>query len=208
MFKRHHQRFSDKIERVFGPVAGSIFLFIVEVVQIIAISLLIIIPVRAYLIQPFVVRGASMEPSFYDREYLIIDKLSYSFREPVTGDIIVFQYPPNAPDDVEKQYFIKRVIGIPGEKVEVSNGEVTVTNSDNPIGTVLEELYLGVDKTIGKDRKELNPNEYYVLGDNRQSSLDSRSFGPITRGDIVGRVWFRGFPFNRISAFSIPEYNL
>jgi len=203
MFKRQHQRFTQHLEDRLGPTAASAVLFAVEVIQIIVISIAIIVPVRYFLIQPFVVRGASMEPNFYDHEYLIIDELSYRLGDPERGDIVVFEYPRD-PD----QFFIKRVIGLPGETVEVSNGEITIYNDDNPVGRVLEEEYIGSERTLGKKKVELNPNEYFVLGDNRGYSLDSRSFGPIIDEDIIGKVWVRGFPLNRISGFALPEYNL
>lgn len=203
MFKRQHQRFIQKLEARFGPAVASAVLLVFEVIQIVVISVVIIIPVREFLIKPFIVRGASMEPNFYDREYLIIDELSYRLDDPERGDIIVFRYPRDP-----EQYFIKRVIGLPGETIEISNGDVTIYNDENPIGEVLAEEYIGSEKTLGKKRVELNPNEYFVMGDNRGYSLDSRSFGPITDFYIVGRVWVRGFPFNRIGGFNSPSYNL
>lgn len=203
MFKRQHQRFTDRLERSLGPTAASVVLFVVEVVQIIVISVAIILPVRYFLIQPFVVRGASMEPNFYDHEYLIIDEVSYRWGEPERGDIVVFRYPRD-----ETQFFIKRVIGLPGETVDVSDGQVRIVNDASPVGRVLEEPYIGSEQTLGKKRAELGPDEYFMMGDNRGYSLDSRSFGPVHRDEIVGRVWFRGFPFNRIGGFQLPEYNL
>ena len=202
MFKRQHQRFIERLESSLGPTAASAVLFFLEVVQIIVVSVAIILPVRYFLIQPFVVRGASMEPNFYDHEYLIIDEISYRFGEPERGNIVVFRYPRD-----ETQFFIKRVIGLPGETVDVSDGAVTIYNDEFPVGKVLEEPYIGSEQTLGKKRAELGSDEYFMLGDNRGYSLDSRSFGPVRRDEIVGRVWFRGFPFNRVSGFPVPEYN-
>jgi len=172
--------------------------FIWETVKIIIISLIIIIPIRYYVIQPFYVKGASMEPNFYDHEYLIIDEISYRFSEPERGDIVVFRYPKN-PDD----YFIKRIIGLPGERIVISEGVVKIFNADHPGGYVLDESsYLPAGtKTSGEIDITLNESEYYVLGDNRASSLDSRRFGPINRSDIVGKTWIRGWPFDRIKIF-------
>ena len=177
--------------------------FFLELVQVVAISLAIIIPVRYFLVQPFFVKGASMEPNFFDHEYLIIDELSYRFREPDRGDIVVFHY-PNDP----KNYFIKRVIALPGETVEIIDGQVKVYNDQYPNGIVLDErAYLDDIYTAQTRRKTLKANEYFVLGDNRASSLDSRYFGPISEDVVVGRVWVRGWPFDRWKIFSPPNYN-
>lgn len=165
----------------------------------------IIIPIRYYLIQPFYVKGASMEPNFYDKEYLIIDEISYRFHEPARGDIIVFRYPRN-----QEEYFIKRVIGLPGEKVQIKDGFVYIYNRADSEGVKLEETYLAAEeKTYGLNEEtvSLNHDQYYVLGDNRNSSKDSRSFGPVDKKLITGRVLLRGWPFDRINIFSAPEYS-
>jgi len=175
-----------------------------ELVQVVAISLAIIIPVRYFLIQPFYVKGASMEPSFYDHEYLIIDELSYRFHAPARGDIVVFRY-PNDP----KQFFIKRVIGLPGETVEVAGGQVKIYNDTHPNGDVLiETKYLDQDYTATTRTVTLKNDEYFVLGDNRIASLDSRYFGPVNKSFIVGRVWLRGWPLDRWKSFNPVSYSL
>jgi len=177
--------------------------FIFEIIQVVVISLAIIIPIRYFLIQPFYVKGASMEPNFYDHEYLIIDEISYRFAEPERGDIVVFRY-PNDP----KQYFIKRIVGLPNETIEVRNGEVVVYNEASPDGIIMEEEYLEQDQTLGSKKVKLRSDEYFVLGDNRNSSLDSRTFGPVNHDYIVGRVWLRGWPITKIKMFQSPEYNI
>jgi len=195
----------DKKEEVLTPksTAAVIVGFVVEIVQVVAISLAIIIPIRYFLIQPFYVKGASMEPNFYDHEYLIIDEVSYRIGEPERGDIIVFKYPSDP-----KQYFIKRIVGLPNETIEVQNGNIVVYNESYPEGTILEEDYLEADVvTAGQKKVKLRNDEYYVLGDNRNSSLDSRSFGPVNESYIVGKVWFRGWPVTKIKFFENPEYN-
>jgi signal peptidase I len=175
----------------------------VEIVQIAVLALAIILPVRYFLIQPFIVKGASMEPNFYDNEYLIIDELTFQFRNPERGEIIVFR-PPQHTD----QYYIKRVIGLPGETVELRNGVITIFNTDVPNGFTIHESYLDPDEdTEGRDRRTLGTDEYYVLGDNRDASLDSRYFGVVTQDDIIGRVWVRGLPFDRASTFAVPSYS-
>ncbi|MBU0531262.1 signal peptidase I [Patescibacteria group bacterium] len=201
MFKRNNE--DTFWHRRLGPTLGAVALFILEVVQIVIISAAIIIPIRYFLIQPFYVKGASMEPNFFDHEYLIIDEITYRFDDPVRGEIVVFRYPENP-----SEFFIKRVVALPGETVEITDGKVIIYNNDNPSGIVLDETYLDVDQTFGKKRVSLNEDEYFVLGDNRDKSLDSRTFGPIRRSDIVGRVWLRGLPLSRINVFDIPDYNL
>lgn len=183
----------------------NFFIFVFELLKIVLISLVIIFPIRYFLIQPFYVKGASMEPNFHDHEYLIIDEISYRLNEPKRGDIVVFRYPRNP-----QEYFIKRLIGLPGEEVQVKDGEVTIFNSENPDGLTLDETYLaeGV-KTYGlsEEKVALSENEFFVLGDNRNSSKDSRSFGAVNRNFIIGKVFFRGWPFDKIKVFKAEEYS-
>ncbi|MFA5107824.1 MAG: signal peptidase I [Patescibacteria group bacterium] len=177
--------------------------FMIEIIKVIVISLAIIIPVRYFLIQPFYVKGASMEPTFYDNQYLVIDEISYRFSKPERGDIIVFRYPQNL-----SQFFIKRVIGLPGETIQIRNGLITIKNSQAPLGEVLQECdYLGDLNTSGTETVTLGSDEYYVLGDNRPESLDSRRIGPIAKKYIVGRTWIRAWPFNSWTVFHQPDYS-
>lgn len=178
--------------------------FLVEIVKVVAISLAIIIPIRYFLIQPFYVKGASMEPNFQDHQYLIIDEISYRVNNPRRGDIIVFRYPKDP-----RQFFIKRIIGLPGETVKVRDGKVYIVNSDFPNGVAINESdYLNDPYTAGTKEVTLGSDEFFVLGDNRSASLDSRSFGTVPRRLIIGRVWLRGWPFDAIKAFSSPDYKL
>lgn len=175
--------------------------FIGELIHVVVISLAIIIPIRYFLIQPFYVKGASMEPNFYDHEYLIIDEITYRFAAPQRGDIVVFKY-PNDP----REYFIKRIIGLPGERIRVSDGVVTIIDAEHPDGFVLDEaIYLDGVITPGNEDVTLEAGEYFLMGDNRRASLDSRVFGPVRRSFIVGKVWFRGWPPERVSFFSQDE---
>ncbi|MFA6322748.1 MAG: signal peptidase I [Candidatus Buchananbacteria bacterium] len=181
----------DAMELSFGK---QVLIFIWEIVKIVVISLAIIIPVRYYLIKPFYVKGASMEPNFYNHEYLIIDEISYRFSQPQRGDTVVIRYPYDP-----SQYFIKRVIGLPGEKIKISASRVSIYNSQYPDGLVLHEPYLPESlKTLGEVEVTLKSNEYYVLGDNRVASLDSRVFGPVSREFVVGKTLLRGWPIYRI----------
>ena len=162
--------------------------FIWEILKIVIISLAIIIPIRYFLIQPFFVKGASMEPNFLDGDYLIVDEISYHFDAPQRGDVIIFRYPLDP-----SQFFIKRVIGLPGEKVKVMDDHVFINDE------LLDEAkYLqGVD-TAGNVEVTLGSDEYFVLGDNRQASSDSRRWGEVNKKFIIGRAWLRAWPFNRL----------
>ncbi len=172
------------------------------------ISAAIIIPIRYFLIQPFFVKGASMEPNFEDKQYLIVDELSYRFSSPERGQVIVFRYPRNP-----QEYFIKRLIGLPGEQVQVKDGKVTIFNDENPDGMVLDESYLPDNLETFSDSENkvtVGENEYFVLGDNRGASKDSRYFGTVNKSFVTGKVMFRGWPLDEIKVFNKdywPKYN-
>lgn len=183
----------------------NFFNFIFELIKIVVISVVIIVPIRYFLIQPFYVKGASMEPTFYDHEYLIIDEISYRLNDPKRGDIIVFRYPRDP-----QEYFIKRVVGLPGEKIQIKEGGVYIYSKENPSGLILEEKYLPPDlKTYGSANEivSLDKDEYFVLGDNRNSSKDSRVFGAVERSFLIGRVLWRGWPFSRAGFIESAEYS-
>ncbi|MBI2065092.1 MAG: signal peptidase I [Candidatus Yanofskybacteria bacterium] len=181
---------------------SEVLAFIWETAKIIIISLAIIIPIRYYLVQPFFVKGASMEENFHDGDYLLIDEISYRLEKPSRGDVVVFRYPENP-----SQFFIKRIIGLPGETVEIRNNIVRVYNSDFPKGLVVEEDYLASSQeTLGNFQTKLGENEYYVLGDNRTHSSDSRSWGPVDKSLITGRAFLRLWPFNNITKIKSVTY--
>lgn len=173
--------------------------FFWELIKAFLVALVIIVPIRYFLVQPFFVRGASMEPTFHDGEYLLIDQLSYRFREPKRGEVIVFRFPRDP-----SQFFIKRIIGLPGETVRIVDGQVVILNSQFQSGVLIDESdYLPDDlRTGGQVELSLGENQYFVLGDNRTASSDSRSWGSLTQDAIVGRAWIRAFPLDRISVFS------
>lgn len=179
----------------------TFLLFFWEVIKVALLSLAIILPIRYFLVQPFYVKGASMEPTFLDHDYLLIDEISYRFREPHRGEVVVFHYPRDP-----KQYFIKRVIGLPGDRVVVRDGEVWLGENSGEL-ELYKESYLGEwVRTQGQTPSYLDvvlkPQQYYVMGDNRSASMDSRSFGPIEKSEIIGRIWIRGWPFDRWTIFN------
>jgi len=175
----------------------SFFLSVIDIVKIAVVALVLAMTIRYFLIQPFFVEGASMGPNFSTGEYLLIDEISYRFKSISRGEVVVFHYPLDT-----SKYYIKRIVGLPGETVEVKNGKVIVYNSANPDGIILDENYLPENLTTnGQIKKKLGADEYFVLGDNRQVSSDSRVWGSLLKGDIVGRVWVRVWPFNRATIF-------
>lgn len=179
----------------------NFFSFIWEILKIVLIALVIVLPIRYFLFQPFFVKGQSMEPNFENGDYLIIDELTYKFREPQRGEVIVFKYP----NDTSQRY-IKRIIGLPGETIEIENGKVTILNEEGE--KILEEAsYLSsFDFTPGNLKMTLDKDEYFVLGDNRPSSSDSRRWGALPEKDIIGRVFLRAWPFAALAKIEAPEY--
>jgi len=184
--------------------------FLWEVIKVFFWALVIIVPVRVFLFQPFFVQGASMEPNFEDGDYLIINELGYkqsniniggihiftanSFKDLNRYDVAVFRYPVNP-----QQFFIKRVIGLPGEEVKVENGKVSIYNAQNPDGFVLDEnKYLSPNLfTTGNLDVKLGQDQYFVLGDNRKASYDSRAWGAVPESDIIGKVLIRAWPISK-----------
>jgi signal peptidase I len=164
-----------------------------DLIKFAAIALAIVLPIRMFVVQPFVVSGDSMVPTFHNGQYLIIDEISYKTKGASRGDVVIFRY-PNDPS----RFFIKRIIGLPNEKVTISDGQVTVSNKENPDGFKLNEPYInetfhttGV-YTTGAD-------EYFVMGDNRNRSSDSRYWGLVPKKLLIGRAYLRLLPLSSMS---------
>jgi signal peptidase I len=169
--------------------------FFTELLKFAALALLIVIPVRLFVAQPFIVSGESMVPTFQNGQYLIVDELTYHFESPARGEVIVFRYPKDP-----SQFFIKRIIGLPGETVHIADSGISVTKPD---GTTeqLDESYV-VNLGNGGSRDYTVPSgDYFVMGDNRPESSDSRSWGFLPRGNIVGRAFLRLLPFSNFGIF-------
>jgi len=173
-----------------------------EIAQFAIIAILIVVPIRMFIAQPFIVSGASMEDTFHSGEYLIVDQLSYYMRQPERGEVIIFRYPKDP-----SKFFIKRVIGLPGDTINIENSVVTITNEANPKGFVLEESYVDVMTATDPVEEILGDREYFVMGDNRDQSSDSRSWGALQEERIVGRALLRLFPPQELDFLpgSIPE---
>ncbi len=157
-----------------------------DLIRFTIITLIIVIPLRTYVAQPFIVSGDSMYPTFEDGQYLIIDELSYHFRTPARGEVVIFRYPKDP-----SKFFIKRVIGLPGETVNISRGTVSITKDGKT--TTLKEPYINAEG-YETQTNTLKDDEYFVMGDNRPLSLDSRSWGPVQEEKIKGRVLVRLLP--------------
>ena len=160
-----------------------------ELVKLAIIAIIIVVPFRLYIAQPFIVEGASMYPTFKNGHYLIVDEVTYRFKSPERGSVLVFKYPK----DTTKS-FIKRVIGLPGEIVSIKDGKVTIISSEHPQGLTLEEPYIELPKSDNLTYT-LGAGEYFVMGDNRAQSADSRIWGPVPSEDIIGRPIIRVMPF-------------
>lgn len=180
--------------------ARSVGSFFWELLKAFILAMVIIVPIRYFVVQPFFVRGASMEPNFHDGEYLVIDQLSYRFRDPKRGEVVVFRYPQD-----HTEFFIKRVVGLPGEEVVIEGGRISIRSQAYPAGIELDEsVYVASDvRTGGQIHARLGNDEYFVLGDNRSASSDSRSWGPVTRDEIIGRTYLRAWPLDRAGIFRL-----
>jgi signal peptidase I len=172
----------------------EILLFFWEIIKIVVLALLIVIPIRYFVFQPFVIKGSSMEPNFHQGDYLIVDEISYRFNGPERGDVIVFRYPRDT-----SQRFIKRVIGLPGETVEIKEGKINIIKGIENRELDESEYELREDHTDNLTLA-LNQDEYFVLGDNRVASFDSRRWGALSENHIIGRVilktWFPSITSN------------
>jgi signal peptidase I len=181
--------------------------FFLDIIETVVIALSVFLIVYLIFMQPHQVNGQSMDPTFHDKEYLLTDKITYRRRAPERGEVVVFHAPPQAgcPQGAGCD-FIKRILGLPGETVEIKDGGVYVD------GKKLDESYLpkGLITDPGMFTRNrsvtLGADEYFVSGDNRPHSSDSRAWGPIKFKEIVGRVFFRYWPPDRAGVISDPVY--
>lgn len=174
-----------------APVhGGSVALFFFrEIIQVMLPALLLALVIHLFLAQATVVYGRSMEPNLFESQRLIIDKISYRFHAPQRNDIVVLNMP-----DMDEM-LVKRIVGLPGETVEIHSGYLYVD------GVPVAETFIDHSVQYELEPTTLGPLNYFVLGDNRGNSNDSRSFGPVGRDSIVGRVWLRYWPLSQFYIF-------
>ena len=166
--------------------------FFKDIVKFSILALVIVLPIRFFVAQPFFVSGASMQPTFDSGQYLIVDQLTYHFETPKRGDVIIFKYPKDP-----SKYFIKRVIGLPGETVRIEGKNIYIENEEHPSGYLIDEPYLEEENVQASSMSiTLAPTDYFVLGDNRRASSDSRVWGPLSEKYIVGRAFVRLLPLS------------
>lgn len=183
----------DKKIETYDKKKPSTFKSVVKEIIIFAIIALgIVLPFRIYIAEPYVVSGASMDPTFATGDYLIVDKLSYELGSPERNSVVIFRYP----NDPTKN-FIKRIIGLPGETVIQKGNEIMIKNSENPNGFVIDQSYIKYFAPSDFE-KTLSGDEYFVMGDNRAESFDSRSWGPLPKKFILGKPILRLFPVSEI----------
>lgn len=186
---------------------SRVFRYVYDIIKTAVFVLVFALVVRSFLIQPFIVDGSSMEPTFHDQEYLMVEKLGTTIKKPTRGDIIVFRYPLQP-----SLNYVKRIIGVPGDRVVIGGGKVTVYNNANPSGLVLKEHYLS-NNTQTLVRNELvehswvvNNDGYFVMGDNRDHSDDSRSWGLVPGKNVIGKVWITVYPLANFGLIEHAEY--
>ena len=168
-----------------------------DTIKFALIALLIVIPIRWFVAQPFIVRGDSMVPTFMNNDYLIVDQLTYRFEEPQRGDVIIMRYPKDP-----SVFFIKRIVGLPGETLQLQGKQIVISGGANPKPFVLDQSFIDPSRINEQYATyTLGPDEYFVMGDNRDESSDSRSWGNLPRADIVGRAVLRLWPLGQLGFF-------
>jgi len=165
-----------------------------DLLKFAVIALIIVVPIRMFIAKPFVVSGSSMVPTFENGDYLIVDQLTYKFEDPARGDVVIFRYPND-----RTKFYIKRIIGLPGDTIKSEDGKVIIYNKHYPDGLFLDEPYL---ENISLDNFTVTLREkYFVMGDNRPQSSDSREWGPLEESYIIGRPVLRLHPVQNINFF-------
>jgi signal peptidase I len=186
---------------------SSFWSVVIDIIETVVVAAAIFVVVYLFLVQPHQVKGASMEPNFYDGEYILTDKITYRFSQPQRGDVVIFK----APTDPEVD-FIKRIIALPAEKIKIENRNIIIFNSQHPEGFILNEPYDTEEPTSGGSYLpegkivEVPADSYLAFGDNRTHSFDSREWGPVKKNAIIGKAWIRYWPISKISLVGKVRY--
>lgn len=182
----------------------NLWLFFLDFLETIVVSLAIFAVVYVFLFQPHQVDGKSMEPNFHNAEYILTDKISYRLSSPKRGDVVVFHSPQDNKTD-----FIKRILGVPGDIIMVKDGHFYLN------GDRLDEAYINDPGKVAPGRflregveTEVPLGQYYVMGDNRLHSSDSREWGFVPKANIVGRAFFRYWPIDAFGTIPTAESEL
>ena len=187
--------------------ARDFMYFVLDLLKTGVIVFILAFALRYFAVQPFIVDGESMESSFVNNEYLLAEKMSYIFSQPKRGDVVVFRYPNNP-----SVSYIKRIIGLPGETVKIVDKKVMVENIEYPEGKILNEQYLDQSTITVTNESNfsvtLGTDEYFVLGDNREHSSDSREWGKLPRKNIIGRAWLTVIPLDRFGVQKRIQYSV
>lgn len=177
--------------------------FLFEIAQVLVLAFSIFLFVYLLVVQPHKIQGDSMEPNFHENEYLLTDKLSYRFGEPKRGDVIVFRAPPSFRDE-----YIKRIMAVPGDKVEIINNKLFVNEQAVREEFLPEGTITSPGQFLTEDKEIMVPEDaYFVMGDNRSHSLDSRSFGFVSKDKITGRAWFVYWPPQNFGVIEAADLN-
>ncbi len=169
--------------------------FFKEIFKFALFVAVIVLPIRLFIAQPFIVSGDSMDPTFANGQYLVVDQISYRFENPKRGDVVIFRYPND-----KKKFYIKRIIGLPSETIDIQNGRISITKKDGTKSLITEESYINpILDNSDHMSVTLKNDEYFVMGDNRTRSSDSRIWGAVKNTLIVGKPFLRLFPITKVS---------
>ena len=155
---------------------------------------------RAFVMVPYLVEGPSMQPNYHDRQYLLINQLTYKLRSPERGETIIFHFPKDTSQD-----YIKRIIGLPGETIEIADCRVKINSQIMVEDYLLPNQCTETENGQSSETVTLEQNQYFVMGDNRDQSSDSRSWGVVPKKNIVGRAWYSIYPFSYFGLIRNPQ---
>lgn len=203
-----HSLLSDNelfMEGIFKKITS----FFVDTIETVVVALSIFLVVYLFLMQPHQVSGLSMFPNFHDKEYILTDKVSYKLGDPKRGDVVVFHAPESAQCPTGTGCdFIKRVIAVPGDTIQIANHGYLINGRPLDENYIDDTVFTEGGRFLNLQPVTLGPDEYFVSGDNRPHSSDSREWGPIHKSNIVGRGLLRYWPLNKFGLIRKATYTL